>query len=342
MVGTVIVRDGAMVGEAFHARTGHPHAESLALAAAGDGARGATAYVTLEPCAHHGRTPPCTEALISAGVARVVACHRDPDPRVAGRGFERLRAAGVMVTVGMLAEEAIRLNLNYLLPRLLQRPAVTLKWAMSLDGRIASAAGESQWLSSPAARRWALGLREEHDAILVGIGTVLADDPRLDRRLKRAQGPILRVVLDRGLRTPSGARLFGVAGPVRIYTECADAARHAALVAAGATIVALPSVTVESVLADLFTSGVGSVLVEGGQAVATAFFEAGLFDRVVAVSCGLLLGGSRSPAPLGGAGRGLASAARIGPLDARRVGGDVVMTGWNQGCLRDLLKSAGV
>ena len=228
-VGAVVVRDGEVVGEGFHLRAGEPHAEPLALAAAGERARGATIYVTLEPCAHTGRTPPCADALIAAGIARVVAAHRDPDPRTAGGGFARLRAAGIEVESGLLAEEAIKLNLAWLVSRAFGRPGVTLKWAMSLDGRIASAGGESRWISGPAARRWALALREEHDAILVGVGTILADDPRLDRRLGKAAGPIVRVVLDRQLRTPDSAQLFRIPGPVLVYTESDDAARIAAL-----------------------------------------------------------------------------------------------------------------
>ncbi len=211
-VGAVLVRDGEVVGSGWHRQAGGPHAEVEALREAGahseDAARGATLFVTLEPCAHHGRTPPCADAVIAAGIARVVACHRDPDPRVSGEGFAKLRAAGIAVESGFLVEEAVKLNLAFLIAATLGRPAVTLKWAMSLDGRIATATGESQWISSPRGRRWALELREEHDAILVGSGTLLADDPRLDRRLGLSAGPNLRVVLDRRLRTPPTARLL--------------------------------------------------------------------------------------------------------------------------------------
>ncbi len=237
MVGAVLVRDGRVVGEGFHRRPGEPHAEILALAGAGERARGATLFVNLEPCSHHGRTPPCADALVAAGIARVVACHRDPDPRVSGRGFDLLRQAGIAVEVGASADAAVELNFRFLVNRVLSRPQVTLKWAMSLDGKIATVAGESQWISGTAARRWALALREEHDAILVGVGTVLADDPRLDRRLGRAGGPILRVVLDRRLRTPLAAKLFEVPGPVVIYSESRDAARFRELSGRGAEVV---------------------------------------------------------------------------------------------------------
>ncbi|MEO7795057.1 MAG: bifunctional diaminohydroxyphosphoribosylaminopyrimidine deaminase/5-amino-6-(5-phosphoribosylamino)uracil reductase RibD, partial [Thermoanaerobaculia bacterium] len=251
MVGAVVVRDGRVVGEGFHRRPGEPHAEVLALAAAGHMARGATLFVNLEPCSHHGRTPPCAEALVDAGIARVVVCHRDPDPRVSGRGFSRLQAAGIAVEVGELAEAAIELNFRFLVQRIFGRPQVTLKWAMSLDGKIATVAGESQWISGTAARRWALALREEHDAILVGSGTVLADDPRLDRRLGRADAPILRVVLDRRLRTPPTARLFSVPGPVKIYSEAVDGEAAQRLRDRGAEVVVLATVSPASVVADL-------------------------------------------------------------------------------------------
>ena len=245
MVGAVVVAAGEVVGSGWHRQVGGPHAEVEALAAAGERARGATLYVTLEPCAHYGRTPPCADAVAAAGIARVVACHGDPDPRVAGRGLARLREAGVEVEVGPLAAAAVRLNLRYLVAAIERRPQVTLKWAMSLDGRIATGGGESQWISSPRARRWALALREEHDATLVGSGTVLADDPRLDRRLGLAGRPGMRVVLDRRLRlaawaaaAPPGAprRLFTAAGPLLIYTAAgaATAAAGAAELAAAA------------------------------------------------------------------------------------------------------------
>ncbi len=162
--------------------------------------REGTLYVTLEPCAHHGRTPPCVDAVLASGVRRVVAAHVDPDPRTAGQSFRRLRESGVEVEWGVLDREAIELNLRFVVSKLLGRPEVTLKWAMSLDGKIATAGGESRWISSPPGRRWALGLREEHDAMLVGSGTVLADDPALDRRIGWADAPNTRVVLDRRLR----------------------------------------------------------------------------------------------------------------------------------------------
>jgi diaminohydroxyphosphoribosylaminopyrimidine deaminase / 5-amino-6-(5-phosphoribosylamino)uracil reductase len=336
-VGAVLVRDGEVVGSGWHRQAGGPHAEVEALREAGERARGATLYVTLEPCSHHGRTPPCADAVVAAGIARVVACHRDPDPRVSCRGFAKLRAAGIAVESGFLVEEAVRLNLPFLVAATLRRPAVTLKWAMSLDGRIATVTGESQWISSPGGRRWALELREEHGAILVGSGTVLADDPRLDRRLGLAAGPNLRVVLDRRLRTPPAARLFTVAGPVLIYTQSTDRERIDALTGSGGEVIPLPSVEPAAVLADLHGRGVQSVLVEGGGEVLASFVGAGCYDRVMVDCAPLLIGGRGAPGPLAGEGFAeLAAAARLDRLETLSRNGDVILTAYRRGCLEAL------
>ena len=343
MVGCVVLAGERIVGEGWHRQVGGPHAEVEALRAAGDEARGATLCVTLEPCAHHGRTPPCADAVIAAGVRRVVAGLSDPDPRVAGQGLARLRSAGLEVSWGHLADEGVRLNWRYLVSRLRGRPAVTLKWAMSLDGRIATRAGESRWISGPESRRWALDLRELHDAILVGSGTVLADDPLLTRRLGRAQGPILRVVLDRRLRVPPGARLFAEPGPVLIYTQLgpgdgAEAtSRGGELEAVGAQLVGLPVVDPAAVLADLGRRGVASVLVEGGGEVLAAFVEAGLFERVEAAVAPLLVGGTAAPSPLGGLGpERLDAALRLDPPRLVRRGGDLLLSTFRSGLLSEV------
>jgi diaminohydroxyphosphoribosylaminopyrimidine deaminase/5-amino-6-(5-phosphoribosylamino)uracil reductase len=339
-VGALLVQEGTgeVVGRGWHRQVGGPHAEVFAFREAGERARGATLYVTLEPCAHHGRTPPCADAVLAAGVARVVACHRDPNPQVRGQGFERLRQGGVEVEVGPLAGEAVRLNLAFLVASTLGRPAVTLKWAMSLDGRIATASGESQWISSPLGRHWGLALREEHDATLAGIGTVLADNPLLNRRLNLAVGPGIRVVLDRRLRTPPDARLFTVPGTVLLYTECGDGEKRQALEEKGATVVPLSAVTPAAVLADLHERGVQSVLVEGGAEILASFVASGLYDRVGIDCAPLLIGGRAAPGPLGGEGfLTLAAAARLDGLTARRHGGDLLLTGYRQGCLEELL-----
>jgi len=325
------------VGSGWHRQVGGPHAEIEALREAGDRARGATLFVTLEPCSHHGRTPPCADAVIAAGIARVVACHGDPNPKVAGQGFARLRAAGIEVESGFLVEEAVGLNLPFLVANVLGRPEVTLKWAMSLDGRIATAAGQSQWISSPKARQWALALREEHDAILVGSGTLLADDPRLDRRLGLAAGPNVRVVLDRRLRTPPEARLFTIEGPVLIYTESTGPKRIEALRARGAEVVHLPAVEPGAVLADLYGRGVQSLLVEGGGEVLAAFVASGLYDRVMVDCAPLLIGGKNAPGPLAGAGFAeLSAAARLEGFETGRQGGDVILTAYRERCVEGL------
>lgn len=340
MVGALVVRDGEVVAEGYHRQVGGPHAEVEALRRAGARARGATLYVTLEPCDHHGRTPPCSEAVIAAGVRRVVACHRDPDPRVGGRGFARLRSAGVEVEWGPLAAAAVELNWRYLAAAVYRRPAVTVKWAMSLDGRIATATGDSQWISSPAGRRWGLRQREEHDAILVGSGTALADDPRLDRRLALARRPNVRVVLDRRLRLPAAARLFQIPGDVLIYTEARETGPIRALEERGGVVIPLAEVTPETVLADLYGRGVRSLLVEGGAGVTAAFVAAGLFDRVGVDLAPLLIAGEKAPGPLGGTGFAtLDEVPRVAGLTLERHGGDVILKGFRERCLPDLYAS---
>ena len=344
MVGAVVVRDGSIVGEGFHALLGGPHAEVVALEEAGERARGSTVYVTLEPCSHHGRTPPCTDALVEARVARVVACHRDPNPEVAGTGLERLRRAGVAVEVGELADEAIRLNLPFVIRHALGRPAITLKWAMSLDGRIATVTGDSQWISGPEGRQSSLELREAHDAILVGSGTALADDPRLNRRLGLADGSILRVVLDRRLRLPRTSRMLSLEGPVLIYTEQPSAARRRELEAAGAEVVDLGAGAVNpaAVVRDLGRRGVQSLLVEGGGEVHAAFVAARLYDRIIVDCAPLLVGGEGAPGPLRGQGvRHLGDAPRLDSFKATACGEDILLEGFRSGCLQGLLSKLG-
>ena len=354
MVGAVVTRDGEVVGAGWHRRAGGEHAEAMALDAAGDRARGGTIYVTLEPCNHHGRTPPCAGRILESGVERVVFAHRDPNPEVTGGGGERLRAAGLRVESGLLAEQAVEMNVPFLTSVLHERPAVTLKWAMSLDGRIATATGDSQWISSTRGRRWALELREEHQAIVVGSGTALADDPRLDRRLGRAEGPIVRVVLDRRLRLSPRARMFEVEGPVVVYTaapeggadEGADegavewARRRDRLRDAGADVVAFEAVAPAAVLADLAARGVSNVLVEGGAGVLEAFASSGVWDRAAVCCAPLLIGGAEAPGPLGGAGaEKLADAWRLDRLRVLRRGPDVILVGYRQGCIPELSRS---
>ncbi len=334
MVGAVVVtREGEVVGEGFHARAGGPHAEVEALRVAGARARGATLYVTLEPCAHHGRTPPCAPAVIAAGVSRVVAAIADPNPLVSGRGFAALRAAGVDVVTGPGAADAERQNRAFLTAMRERRPHVTLKAGMTLDGKIADLHGASRWITGEPARRRAHRLRSESDAIVVGIGTVLRDDPELTVRLEQPwpREP-LRVVLDTGARTPVGARLIRAGRPsaavIAVGTE-ASPERVGALAATGATILSCRTrdgrVDLGALLTELFAREIRSVLVEGGGDVHGAFLDAGLVDRVAMFAAPLLIGGRRATPVVGGAGRELKSAIRLGGFTVTPLGDDLLV-----------------
>jgi diaminohydroxyphosphoribosylaminopyrimidine deaminase/5-amino-6-(5-phosphoribosylamino)uracil reductase len=308
-VGCVIARDGRVVGRGWTQPGGRPHAETEALVRAGAAAHGATAYVTLEPCCHWGRTPPCADALIIAGVRRVVVACEDPDPRVAGGGLARLRAAGLGVEIGLCAAEAAEINAGFFQRVRLGRPLVTLKLATSLDGRIATASGESRWITGEPARERAHLLRATHDAILAGTGTVIADDPQLTSRLPGLwQHSPVRVALDRQLRIPLTARLVAEARatPTWMVTlSSADPARQQALRDAGVIVIAAesPADTERAGLIDLTMAlgllgdrGITRLLVEGGGRLAAALLRAGLIDRLVWFHAPVLLGGDAVPA----------------------------------------------
>ncbi len=320
MVGAVLVRQGEVVGEGYHHAAGQPHAEALALAAAEERARGATLYVTLEPCNHQGRTPPCVPAVVRAGVRRVVVAMEDPDPRVRGAGVAALRAAGLEVEVGPGAAAALHLNRWYVTSRTLGRPRVLYKWAATLDGAVATRAGDSRWVSGEAARREVHRWRRRLDAVLVGVGTVLADDPALTVRLVRGRNP-LRVVADRQARTPPGARIL----PALICVgPTAPAERVAALRRAGAEVVVAPSP--REILAELGGRGCLGVLLEGGPTLAGAFWAEGLVDEVTAVIAPRLLGPGLQP--LGGLGPArMAEATGLRDLRVRRLGADLWISG---------------
>src|SRR2546425_12267752 len=334
LVGAVVVSgEGQIVGEGFHAAAGRPHAEIEALAAAGDRARGATLYVTLEPCAHHGRTPPCAPAIVAAGIRRVVTAIRDPNPLVSGRGFEALRAAGLEVTVGLLEREAAQQNRVFLTAMRERRPHVTLKAAMPMEGRIAAVHGASQWIPGEAARREAHRLRSEADAIIVGVETALRDDPALTVRLERPwpREPY-RVVLDTSGRTPPAARLISAGTASRavvVVGRRAPDERTRALEATGATVIRVSEsnarVDVGQALAGLFARDVRAVLVEGGSEVHAAFLEAGLVDRVAVFVAPRLLGGRAAPGVVGGVGRALKDSIRLRDLTARSLGHDLLI-----------------
>ena len=305
-VGCVVARGARVVGEGFHARAGGPHAEVGALREAGPRALGATLYVTLEPCAHRGRTPPCAPLVRDSGVARVVAALRDPSPPVAGRGLALLRRAGIAVETGLLAGEAARLDERFLAPARLGRPFVLLKAALTLDGRIATASGRSQWITSPSQRGQARWLRRLHDAVLVGIGTALADDPLL-LPSPRTRRPFLRVVLDSRLRLPEKGRLARSAGPRTpvLALSCApEPSRRRRLEAAGVEVVDVAGetgrVSLPAALEALGARGVTSVMVEGGGEVLGSFLAARLADQVALFRAPLLLGGRGSRPAFGG------------------------------------------
>jgi diaminohydroxyphosphoribosylaminopyrimidine deaminase/5-amino-6-(5-phosphoribosylamino)uracil reductase len=301
-VGCVIVQAGQCVGEGFHARAGEPHAEVFALRAAGERARGATAYVTLEPCAHFGKTPPCAPALAAAGVARVVSAMTDPDPRVAGRGHSHLRAAGVRVDVGLMGWAAHWLNRGFISRVERGRPWVTLKIAQSLDGRTALANGMSRWITGAEARRDVQFLRARQSAILTGIDTVLMDDARLNVRLTAAELGIegavrqpLRVVLDSGLRLPPFAPIFDAPGAIQIYTrDVAAGIHHDGLMARAAVLIAAPVVDegldLGFILQHLAAQGVNELLVEAGSKLSGAFMAQHWVDELVLYQAPVFLG----------------------------------------------------
>lgn len=300
-VGSVVVRDGEVVGEGWHQRAGEPHAEVLALRAAGERARGGTVYVTLEPCSHYGRTPPCADALIEAGVSRVVAAMTDPNPQVAGQGLARLAAAGIETRVGVLEAEARALNAGFVSRMTRGRPRVRVKLAMSLDGRTAMASGESQWITGEAARTDVQRLRAGSSAVLTGIGTVLKDRPSLNVRLDAGvlgiDGPVrqpLRVILDPGLLTPADLPMLGLAGQTLILTASEDGARQAELAAAGAEVMTLPgdavALDLHAVMAELARREVNDLHVEAGSVLSGALLAEGLVDELVLYMAPCLMG----------------------------------------------------
>jgi len=284
-VGCVLVKDDTMVGEGWHERAGEPHAEIHALRAAGANARGATAFVTLEPCSHHGRTPPCANALIDAGVVRVVAAMRDPNPQVAGRGLELLTLAGLRAEVGLMAAQATELNIGFISRMTRKRPWVRLKTASSLDGKTALANGVSQWITGPAARADGQRLRARACAVLTGVGTVLADDPQMTVRDLNVDRQPLRIVVDSQLRTPPSAKILHDDGA---WIVCAQADRHRrnALLDAGALILEQPDaagrVDLSALLAELGSRGINEVHVEAGVKLNGALLAAGLVDEWIA------------------------------------------------------------
>lgn len=325
-VGCVIVKNGQVIGEGWHQRAGTPHAEIHALSQAGDAARGATVYVTLEPCSHHGRTPPCAEALVNAGVARVVAAMRDPNPLVAGSGIDMLTLAGIQAEVGLMEAEAHALNPGFISRMTRQRPWVRLKTASTLDGKTALANGSSQWITGEAARADVQQLRARACAILTGSGTVCADNPRMTVRGIDSGRQPLRVIVDSGLRTPADAAIL----PALVACHGADPAARAALEAAGADVVDLPGaqgrVDLAALLALLAQRGINELHVEAGAALNGALLAAGLVDEWIAYVAPMAVGDGARGLFAMPALTALADAARFRLADVRQIGGDLRLT----------------
>jgi diaminohydroxyphosphoribosylaminopyrimidine deaminase / 5-amino-6-(5-phosphoribosylamino)uracil reductase len=333
-VGAVIVKKGEIIGQGYHRRAGGPHAEILALEGAGKAARGANLYVTLEPCCHFGRTPPCVEAILQAGIKRVFVAATDLNPKVRGKGMAKLRAAGIAVHSGLLEAEANALNETYNKYIATGLPFVTLKLASSLDGKIATRTGESRGITGEAARRFVHRLRAGQDAILVGTETVLKDNPELTVRSGRGADP-RRIILDTKGRIPLSAKVFApsVPPPILVTTPLSKAAYRKALSAAGVEVLVLPAgagrVDLTTLLTALAEREITSLLVEGGGKIAAGFLEAGLVDKVCFIFAPLIIGGEN--APLAVAGEGIArlrEAWRLSGVRYQRLGSDLAVIGY--------------
>ncbi len=336
-VGCVIVNEGVVVGEGWHRQAGGPHAEAFALQQAGERARTATVYVTLEPCSHHGRTPPCSDALVAAGVSRVVVAMQDPNPRVAGRGLRGLTEAGIAVQVGLLESQARALNPGFISRMQRRRPWVRVKLAASLDGRTAMASGESKWISGAAARQDVQRLRARSSAILTGIGTVLADDPALNVRLDAQQlygvAPLrqpLRVVLDPDLTMSAQAQMLSLPGQTLIFTSVSDPRRYSGLQRSGAEIAPVAGASgqldLAAVLERLAEREINEVLLECGPTLAGAFLQSGLVDELIVYLAPHLMGDSaRGLFKLPGLER-MQDRVALEWLDVRQVGSELRIT----------------
>ncbi len=336
-VGAVLVKDGEIVGGGYTQPPGQSHAEAVALSEAGDSARGAALYTTLEPCSHHGRTPPCTEAILKAGVAEVHAAMLDPNPNVRGGGMTILAEAGLGTRVGEGEAKARRQLEAYVKYVTTGTPFVTAKFAMSLDGKIATRTGDSKWISGEKARGAVHRLRAASDAVMVGVNTALADDPQLTARDKRGR-PLdrqpLRVVVDTGGRMPSRARMLGEPGRTLVALGDADDERAGALLSAGAEVVALPgggpSVDLVSLMDNLAAEhGVTSLLVEGGATLLGSLFDLGLVDKVIAFVSPVIIGGVEAPTPVAGSGfERMADTLRLERVRWDKYGRDMAITGY--------------
>ncbi len=334
MVGAVLVKNGRVTGEGYHARAGGPHAEVVALNKAGEGARDATLYLNLEPCTHYGRTPPCAPAVIQAGVRRVVIGMQDPNPLVKGGGIESLGKAGLEVTVGVLEEECKRLNEAFCKFIVKKEPFVTLKAAAALDGKIATREGESKWISGEASRRFVHRLRDEVDGVLVGVGTVLKDDPQLTTRLKGGKNPY-RIVLDTHLRIPEDARVFGTSPSetIVVTTESAPGEKKERLEKKGAQVLIVGSskgrVGLKACLSQLGERGIVNLMVEGGSQINGSFLDEGLIDKLLLFLSPKIIGDKEAPGIFDGKGPAtLKEAILLREIRTRRIGEDILIEGY--------------
>ena len=337
MVGALLVRDNQLVGEGFHAYAGSDHAEVAVLREAGPAARDATLYVSLEPCCHYGRTPPCVEQVLQAGVRRVVAACEDPNPAVSGKGIAALRAAGLLVDVGVLAEEASRLNEAFFTHVRTGRPFVTLKVAASLDGKIATRTGDSRWISGESARRRVHQLRNEVDAVLVGIGTVLRDNPLLTTRLGIAdQRDPIRVIVDNLARCPLRAKVVNrasTAPTILAVAQMAPRTKLEALKNEGVQVIVVENsprrVSLERLMEALGKRGILSVMIEGGAEINASALREGIVDKVLVFLAPILIGGKSTPTAVGGEGiETLSQALRLRDVRIERFDGDILVEGY--------------
>lgn len=339
LVGAVVVKNGRVIGMGWHQRFGEAHAEVNALAACTENPRGAAMYVTLEPCCHTGHQPPCTRAIIAAGISRVIVGMTDPNPLVAGGGIKILQAAGISVKTGVLAAECARQNRVFRHYITAKTPYVTLKHAMTADGKIAAYTGKSKWITGETARQFAQWERARHQAIMVGVGTVLTDNPRLTCRLPGQPTP-LRVICDSSLRTPLSAEVVRTAHttPTLIATLTADEAKQTPYLAAGCRVWVLPPdgnghIDLRQLMQRLAEDGISSVLAEGGAELAWSLLQAGLVQRVQAYIAPLLLGGAAAKAPIGGTGYAEPAAGRrLRNITLKRLGDDYLLEGEVQPC----------
>lgn len=336
LVGAVIVKEGRVIGEGWHAVFGGPHAEVHAISNASESVAGSTIYVTLEPCSHHGKTPPCAEALVSHGFKRVVVAMEDPNPLVAGRGIDLLKSSGIEVTLGVLEEEAKQLNAPFIKNMRTQMPFCVMKTGMTLDGKIATSTGNSRWITCEASRKMVHGLRHRYSGIMVGIGTVLADDPELTTRLEGVAGiDPHRIVVDTRARIPLEARLLSLKSPAKTIvatTRLANPDKIKALEAVGAEIICTPlkegQVDLTFLMLELAKRGIDSVLLEGGGTLNYNALKAGIVDQVLAFIAPKLLGGIHAKTPVEGQGVDTVDAGfMLENIKVTQVGTDILISG---------------